>query len=150
MKSDLYQYQVEAYVESVCLAHPNEDISGTWTPSVGGDMFAVIDELQIDDTDYIESVGSPTSQSAEVALEDCPDPERNDGHIVRYRYQRGQGTDPVDLTVLLLDASTTIATFTHTNIGDSVVEAIQSLTAAEADNISDYSNLRLRFTANAP
>ncbi len=145
-----FRHRADFYEPQICLIRPDGDISGAWSPSSGGDLFAMIDESPVDDADYIESAETPVNQVAEVTLGNCTDPLKSDGHMVRYRYHKGQGGGQVDLTVLLLQGGTTIATFSHTNIPTAVTEAFQALSAAQADAITDYSDLRLRFTANAP
>ena len=144
------QHRADFYEAQICLIQPDSDISGDWTPSSGGDLFAMLDESPVNDADYIESDESPVNQVAEVTLGNCTNPLKSDGHMVRYRYHKGQGGAQVDLHVLLLEGATIIATFSHSDIPTAVTEAFQALTAAQADAIIDYSNLRLRFIADQP
>lgn len=127
---------------------------GTWTPTP---LYQQIDEVVPSDADLIESEGAPANSPAVVGLGNATDPEVSTNHIVRYRYQRSAGTDAVDLAVELRQGyvseaspGTLIATWSHTGIGDTVTEAEQVLTTGQADTITDYADLYIRFVANAP
>jgi len=48
---------------------PISDVaSGSWTPSTGSDLYAMIDEEAASDSDYIRSAASPTDDTANVGL----------------------------------------------------------------------------------
>ena len=133
---------------------PTTDISdGGWlTNSGGSDLRAAIDEVSASDADYITSSSSPTSADiAEIKLSTGANPNTSDDgalHHIRYRYKKdSSGGDTINLTVRLVQASTVIASWTHTNISDSYVTVDQTLTDAEANAITDYGDLRLRFEA---
>jgi len=87
-----------------------------------------------------------TNHTAEVSLSNVTDPNSNRYHMVRYRIASKQLPSPLELTVTLLQGSTEIASWIHTNIG-SPKTFEHELSAAEADSITDYNDLRLRFTA---
>lgn len=53
----------------------------------------------------------------------------------------------INLTVRLMQGTTQIASWTHTGIGTGFTLATQTLSTTEADSITDYTDLRLRFTA---
>ena len=132
-------------------ARPASDVSGNWTPSSGSDSFEMINEVAPDDSDFIRSPENPTSNAEEVLMSSVVTPDVDDNHVIHYRYRKEPADGPpIDLTVTLLDGVTTIATFTHTNISGVVRMAHQPLTLAEAANIANYANLRLRFTADQP
>lgn len=139
----------------VQIARPSSDSSrGSWTTQSGGttNLYATIDEATADDADYVQSSASPSSPDVyEVALGSLTDPSSSSGHHVRYRYKKSvSGGDRIDLTVTLRQgASTTIASWTHTDIGSTYTDADQTLTSGDADAISDYTALRLRFSAVA-
>jgi hypothetical protein len=105
-----------------------------------------MEEYPADDSTYIQGPSSGNS-TCEVKFFACSDPQVSWGHEVGYRYcRKGSGSGSVNLTVTFLCGSTVIATWTHTGIGSTIVEANQSLTAAQADAITSYGNVRLRFT----
>jgi hypothetical protein len=133
--------------------YPASDVTdGTWTDQSGGtSLYAAIDEALADDADYIKStmLASGASDTCEVLLGSLTAPDVDTNHTVRYRY-RSQGAATMNLTVSLRQgASTEIAAWTHNGVGSSFVNAAQSLTELQASNITDYSDLRLRFVATA-
>lgn len=126
-------------------ARPDSDVAlGGWSsPS-----WSTIDEVTADDLDKTISPLAPASATLEVSLTNPEDPQSSGGHIVRYRYQKDAAAgSQIDLTVRLMQGVTEIAAWTHTNIANGWVTAAQTLTAAQADAITDYTDLRLRFIA---
>lgn len=129
-------------------AHPASVISsGTWTPSVGT-LASTVDEDQPDDSDYDFSALSPAVADVfEVKLGALTDPASSSGHSVSYRIGKDvTGGDRIDMTVRLMQGATQIAAWTHSSVS-SVTTYTQPLTAAQADAITDYTDLRLRFEA---
>jgi hypothetical protein len=50
-------------------ARPSADVSaGTWTPSAGLSLYAMIDEEAADDADYITSALAPSADTAVMSL----------------------------------------------------------------------------------
>lgn len=132
---------------------PISDVAiNTWTTDSGGttSLFAAIDETTASDADYVQSPVAPTTASYyETALENHADPLSSSGHITHYRYEKNVATGAVDLTVSLRQgASTEIASWAHTGISNSWTQQDQTLTSGQADSITDYSDLRLRFVPN--
>ena len=124
---------------TVQFLRPASDISaGAWTPSTGSSLFGTINETPADDATYNTT---PSASTFEVKLGAGASPGVTTGHIVRYR-AKGTGS----LTVSLMQGTTVIATATP-----SITAAYQTftftLTGAEAGNITDYTDLRLRFTS---
>ncbi|MDQ3540404.1 MAG: hypothetical protein M3440_06920 [Chloroflexota bacterium] len=137
---------------TVQTARPTTDVTdGTWTDQAGGtSLFAAIDEAIASDADYIQSAtATATADVAEVALGSITDPAVSTGHVVRYRYGKDTAAgDVVNLTVSLRQGTgTEIAAWTHTDIGVGPTDVVQTLTAAQADAVTDYSALRLRFSS---
>ncbi len=125
---------------TVQLLRPESDVSaGAWTPSTGSDLFAMLDESTYSDADYITTSSAST---AEVAFGTGLDPASSSGHIIRYR-AKGTGT----LTVELYEGATLIATDVPAITG-SFQTFTWTLSGAEADDISDYADLRLRFVSS--
>ena len=126
-------------VATVQLLRPTSDITpGAWTASTGIDLFAMLDETTASDADYITT---SSASSSEVAFGTGLDPLSSTGHTIRFRAQGTGG-----LTVTLLQGATTIATYSPT-ITASFATYSYTLSGAEADAISDYTALRLRFTS---
>lgn len=121
---------------------PIADISdGAWVPSGAGELYEQLDETPSSDADYIST---ESLSVCEVRLAVAGDPSVSTGHIVRYR-ARGDGA--TDLVVKLMEGATQIATWTETNVPAVVTAFSHTLSDVEADAISDYSDLRLRFEA---
>ena len=134
-------------------ARPDTDISkGGWTASTGTDLWEMINETPASDTDYARSGDNPTTaETYEAALSSVTDPVSSTGHVVRYRYQKNESgggkATGIDLTVYLVENTTVIASQAHTDISVGYLDGSFTLTAGEADSITDYTDLRLRFTA---
>ena len=127
------------------------DVSdGSWTDQGGGtSLYSAIDETPYSDSDYIRSSESPSADICEVRLTAVSDPVSSSGHVFRYRYGKDlPNGKQMNLVVRLREgASTTIVTWTHNNIASGFIEAEQILSGGEADSISNYGDLRLRFEA---
>jgi len=128
-----------------------EEDDGTTT-----DIFDQIDEVVADDADFIRTVQVPTNDVYVTKLTTLTDPLQSTGHIVRYRYGKDTSAGAqVDLTVQLRQGyvnegtpGTLIHSEVHTNIGVVWVAGSFTLSGAEADAITDYTSLYLRFVAN--
>lgn len=127
-------------------ARPTSDVAlGGWS----GPAFSAIDEATASDADFTTSPTAPSGSTLEVALGAVEDPQSSTGHVVRYRYQKGtSGGAQINLTVALMQGAAQIASWSHTNIANGWVTATQTLTAPQADAITNYGDLRLRFTAS--
>lgn len=119
---------------------PTSDISaGSWTPSTGATLYGVIDETTANDTDYISTT---TSSTCEVRFEAGGDPVSSVGHIIRFRAKA-----LTSLTAYLYQNTTLISTFVATGISNTVYQDFTwTLSESEANSITDYTNLRVRFT----
>ena len=139
---------------------PSADVTdGGWTRTPGGtqvDLWAVVDELAADDADYIQSASAPANDPCVLKLSSADDPLSSSQHVVRYRYRKDlSGGSQIDLTVQLRQGYVSesnlgllIAQQVHSNIPAAITDGEFTLTAAEADAISNYTNLFLRFVAN--
>jgi hypothetical protein len=131
-----------------------EEDDGTTT-----DIFDQIDEASFDDADFIRTVLTPTSDVYVTKLTTIEDPVSSSGHTVRFRAAKSSaGGDQIDLTVQLRQGytnegspGTLIATAaTLTNISETFSTTTYNLSGAEADAITNYADLFLRFLANKP
>lgn len=128
-----------------------EEDDGTTTS-----IFDQIDEVSSDDADYIRSALVPTTDAYVTKLTAVTDPLQSTGHIVRYRYGKdASGGAQIDIVVQLRQGytnegspGTLIASQTHTNVGVFPIAGTFTLSGAEADSITDYSDLYIRITAN--
>jgi hypothetical protein len=131
-----FQYDVSTTTQKL---RPTSDISaGSWTPSTGTTLYGVLDEVSVDDADYVTT---STSSTFEVRFDVGGDPVSSIDHIIRYRAKG------VSLTAYLYQNTTLIATHSP-SITSSFQTFTWTLSAGEADSITDYSNLRIRFTGS--
>lgn len=131
-------------------ARPDSDVSnaGAWTTAP---LWSKVDETVASDADLITSAVGPVNAMCELGLSDVTDPRVGTGHIWRVRAQRTGGVFDVAYTlkVDLMEGATVRATQTH-SIGTLATwtDFTRTLTAGEADAITDYANLRVRLTAD--
>jgi RHS repeat-associated protein len=121
--------------------------NGTWTGT-----FADINEMTANDANFLASPSAPTTTNYyEVTLPDATEPGDLTGIVVRYRYAKsgnnaGQTTN---LTVQLRQGSIVIASQLHSNIpgvsGSGWQSGSFTLTEVQANAITDFTDLRLRF-----
>jgi hypothetical protein len=136
-----------ATVAYVFMQPSADSIDGTWTNQAGGsELFSVLDEAATDDADYIQSIGSPASDVCKIKLSN-PTTTPGQPFIVAYRYRKS-GTAQIDLTVRLLEGTTQIAAWSHTNIVSTFVTGEQTLSGAQFSAIGDFNNLFIEFNAN--
>jgi hypothetical protein len=134
---------------SVQLAAPTSDISaGNWLRSsdnTGTGLYTMLDESTYSDADYTY-VNSDSTM--EVKFASVSDPATSSGHKVRYRIK---GNGVATITVSLRQGSgTEIASWTHTTASTTTTTHEQTLTSGQADSITDYADLRLRFVTFTP
>lgn len=125
------------------IAAPVADIAaGAWLASSGSDLYTMLDESAASDSDYIYITAA--GSIAEIKLAGITDPSASTGHKLSYRLQALTGQQ-VRVT-LRQGAATTIAQWMETGTGaPATVE--RTLSGAEADAITDYTDLRVRFEA---
>jgi len=135
-------------------ARPDGSPSTRWINGIGTAPCAdltphfCVDEVTRDDSDYIQTtgLGSGGLDSQFFTLSNIADPLQSTGHVLRYTLREGNvGTNPVGFTIILRQGATVIATFTHSqgSLPTTFTLFQQTLTNAQADSITDYSNLEL-------
>lgn len=134
------------------------DNTGAWVDEAAGsvNIYDGIDEVSASDVDYIESPANPSSAVYTTALTSVDDPVSSTGHTVRVRYAKNTtGGGQIDLTVQLRQGyvseaspGTLIAAWSYTNISNTLTTAAETLSAGQADAITNYGSLFLRFVAN--
>lgn len=141
-------------------ARPSTDTYNAdgWTEDDGTsvNMFQEIDEVSFDDADYVRSALAPTSDVYVTKLTTLNDPVSSTGHIVRWRRRAPVvGGANVKLQVQLRQGyvnegtlGTLIAERALTSVTDTAFTADSiTLSGSEADAITDYTDLYLRFLA---
>ncbi len=146
-------------------AIPDADIvDGTWVDEAAGntnlwDGIAPDTPGSIasgDDTDFIESVANPSNAACAFGLSTIEDPVSSSGHTMRWRRLKdaaGGGTIGLVVAVhetYLSEATvgTLIVTHTDADLSETVATTTEVLTGGEADTITDYADLQVRFVAN--
>jgi hypothetical protein len=98
-------------------------------------------------TDW-QSGNNPDGSSSwiEVDLSNIVEPNVHTGHILRAHVGTSGGTRQMDLTVRLKQGTATLgAAIIQFNIPSAYAVYIDNMTELEADQITDYSQLRMRF-----
>lgn len=135
-----------------------DDIIGEYTDEAGGvtNIWSHIDEVTAVDTDYIRSAAHNAGFGAAAyttKLTSVTDPVSSTGHIMRFRYSTDlDNQEPVDFGLDLRQGNapgTIIAS--HPGVANVVsstwtTAADYTLSAAEADAITNYADLFYRFT----
>lgn len=131
-------------------ARPTGDVSnaGSWTDQSSGttNLYSFIDETTSDTADYVISPTTPSAATIEFTLTSIPDPAVSTNHVYSFVARKPSVGAPLSLTASLYQGVTLIrsevvvltTTFTQYNV---------TLTGGEADAITNYSDLRLRFSA---
>jgi hypothetical protein len=128
------------------LAADADITDGSWLTDTGGtSLFAAIDESVASDTDYIVS-GAPDTDMCEIGLANPSGVFCKTPFSVAYRYKR-IGTDAPTLRIQLMEGTTSRASWDVAVSVDTFTDGEQFLTAAEFATITDFTDLRVRFTA---
>lgn len=127
-------------------ARPDGDVTvNTWAATP---LWEKLDEVSPSDADFVSN-NNNTNDACEVSLSDVSDPSSSSGHVVRYRYSKDlAGSNARNVTVGLYQSTTLVAEQTHSGISEVFTDGSFTLSSGQADAISDYADLRLRFTAS--
>ena len=121
-------------------ARPSSDITTDWATTP---LWSKIDEVTPDDGDFITGTGN--AKTFEVKLSAVTDPQVGTGHIVRIRARAtGSGGAERLNTWGLYQATTAIVTQNASITRGSFNEYSITLSEAQANSITDYSDLRIR------
>lgn len=134
-------------------ARPSADTVRTaWTDQASGttNIYTTIDESSPSDADYIKTSAPPGANEFETLLTSVTDPVSSSNHVMRWRRRKqpASGSNDVTITVRLLQNTTQITSQSDATIPGSFTDTSYTLSGAEADAISDYTNLRLEFVAS--
>jgi hypothetical protein len=121
-------------------------------------IYTHIDESVSSDADYIKTQLTPTNDVFVTKLSSVTDPVSSANHIVRYRYRKeATGGEQINLTIELRQGYTnegspgtliaTVATLVDIS-GAAWNAGSYTLAGAEADAITNYADLYLRFVGN--
>jgi hypothetical protein len=131
----------------VLVAHPTGDVSvGGWTTTP---LYQKIDEVTASIADFVTSVDNPTSDAFEVNLTSLSGVDPNGVQTVEYILATADSTT-LDTIVTLLEGTTIIASWLHEDVPNAWTLYSSELSTEQRAAITDYTNLRLRFTAFEP
>jgi hypothetical protein len=143
-------------------ARPDADTTiSNFTDSGGGttNIFQSIDESSPNDSDFIRSPTSPSTEFYVCRLSDVTDPVSSSGHVMRMRTSCDQDAqETLDFVQQLRQGytnegspGTLIASQSRTGVSSTTwTTSTRNLSGAEADAITDYTALFFRFTINRP
>lgn len=147
-------------------ALPSEDTNnpGSYTTDAGGstNLYQRIDEgfgsgrgsgSGPDDTDYIQSPSAPSSAVYVTKFSTLEDPASSSGHVFRNRYSKSAaGGAQINMTFQLREGYTNESTLgtlivqrAFTDVSHTPTTDAYTLSAGEADAITDYSALYNRI-----
>jgi len=137
------------------------DNTGLFTDQGGGsvNLHLVVDEVVADDADFIRSVVSPATTPITFRLSDAVDPVSSTGHIIRMRTSTDlDNQESLDFVQQLRQGyvseasqGTLIASQTRSAVTSTTwTTSTYTLSGAEADAITNYADLFIRFTVNRP
>lgn len=125
-------------------AYPTSDVStsGTWVNQASGstNLYQSIDEVSASDSDYVRAFSSNAAYTA--GLGSVTDPMVSTGHVIHARLRMSASET---MSVALMQGATTIASFSP-SLTTTFADYTYTLSGAEADSITNYSDLRLKFT----
>jgi len=131
---------------------PSADTVRTgWTDEAAGtvDIYTGIDEATAEDVEYIKTPTPPGSNEFESLLTTLTDPVSSTGHTMRWRRRKqpAAGSADINLTVRLMQAAVQKVSRADNTLPGSFTDTSYTLSAGEADSITDYADLRLEFVA---
>ena len=145
-------------IPPTAFAFPDSDPSVRWVNGLGAlpckdtkTHFCVDEEIR-SDLDFIQTIGlgSSNTDTQFYTLSDIADPLQSTDHILKYTLRRTDvGTNPVGFSIELRQGATSIVTYTHpqgTLPATNFALFERTLTNAQADSITDYTDLELTLT----
>ncbi len=133
-------------------ARPVSTVSaGLWEPQGGpSSLWECLDEVSPSDTDYIEALNGENT-TCELGITSLSDPGGSstgaDYHL-RVRMQGTGSGGPERIRIALFEGATQRATSGSFTSRASWTTQTYTLTAGEADSISDFTDLRIKLTSS--
>ncbi len=133
-------------------ARPDSDVSaGGWEPQGGpSTLWEAVDEVSPSDTDYIEALNGENI-TCELGLTTLTDPGGSSSGADYHLRVRMQGTGsggPERLMILLFEGATQRAASGNFASRAAWTTQTYTLTAGEADAISNFADLRVKLTSS--
>lgn len=127
-----------------------DDAVGGWkNESDGAVLYSSISKATDDDATYVRAEQGVAGDTARVKLS-LPVYELGDEVHVDYRIGKYPplATQPLDITVRLLQGAVPVASWTHTDVSGTPGSVTRTLTAEEIAAITDFGDLFLEFVSN--
>lgn len=130
-------------------ARPASDgVNNEWLLSSGVSAFSLLDETSPSDADYIYTSPAPTGPDIILNLSSVTDPASATDHVIRFRASSVSGSPadppPGDVLTVELYEGATLRASTSEEILGSYTTYEYTLTAGEANSITDYTNLKFK------
>jgi hypothetical protein len=128
---------------------PDADVTvNGWRNDSGGTtLYASLNETTSSDANYIQSSDNPTAEVFEVALSN-PTGTPTNGPLKYRIFKKFNNAAVVNMKVALMQGATEIASWLHNDISSTPTEYSQTLTGPQFAAITDFTDLRIRGTAN--
>jgi len=143
----MFSASIPLYLGVRQIARPTSDISdGNWLNELGNNtnLFASLDEVTPLDDDYIISPLNPSSEPVTIGMDSALQTPLAGQQYAMYRIGKDNPSARIDITVELLQGASVVQTWTYTDVAYGFTNISELITGT----ITDYSQLRLRFTAN--
>lgn len=127
-----------------------DDAIGVWLNEGNSTpLWNRIDEVIPNDVDLIHSDVSPAAfEVCDISMSSISDPNISTGHILRWRYRKSiAGGRTIRINLKLRQGTTVIVERNFNGISNIIAQDNYTLSAAEADSITDYSDLNFRVFA---
>lgn len=126
-------------------ARPDSTVSATGNASTtSGDYYTVVDEVSPDDGDYFYSEAvAPYGFDVELGLSNLTDPLDGESHVLKARLAKLTSASAT-CNVYLYQGATQIAAMSTPTLTLSPTTYTYTLSAAEANAITDYTDLTIR------
>jgi hypothetical protein len=134
---------------AVQYARPDGTASaGNWAEVNAPSLHGATDEITANDnTDYAQT--TTNDDTMELTLSSVTDPQTGTGHIIRFRMMTLGTGSKERCQVQLFEGTTPIASTNNEQSQDAYTTHTYTLVSAEADNISDYSDLRFKVVSSS-
>lgn len=144
----VYLYFAASLVNGQQFARPVHDILvEDWTPTP---VYEQLNEVVPDDEETeVTSGNNPRGDAFEVGLSHLEDPAHYQDHVLRYRVKK-TGPRTTSATISLYQGEILIATGTQEDITEEYTTYSLELSEVQASSMTDYTDLVVRLTADAP
>jgi len=148
----LYIFEIDKNADYRHFTPTADIVKGFWNDNKGNQnsmMYDDIDEFTRDDLDYIHSRkigGNQNNDILQVKMSTYAGVTQDHDHQIFYTLRKdAPGGNTIEFIVTLLEGTRQIAQWSHPDAGIDFVLHKEILTREQAESITDYSNLSLKF-----